>query len=140
MPGLRHILALMLTIPAICSAQTSIAPGLWQITVQSSSAAVAMPPIQANQCLTAADAADPSKLLGSVANPGASGCSYSNRTYTGNTFSFAMTCEGTLVIKASGSVSFTATSLSGAIDTSANISGQPVDMKNVISAQRVGEC
>ena len=140
MPGLRCILALMLAIPAICSAQTSIAPGLWKITLQSSSAAVAMPPIQVNQCLTTADAADPSKLLGSVANPGASGCSYSNRTYTGNTFSFAMTCEGTLAIKATGSVSFTATSLSGTIDTSANISGQPVDMKNVISAQRVGEC
>ena len=140
MPGLRQILALILAIPAICSAQTSIAPGLWQITVQTGSAAVAMPPIQVNQCLTAADAADPSKLLGSVANPGASGCSYSNRSYAGNMFSFAMTCEGTLAIKASGSVSFTATNLSGTINTSANINGQPVDMKNAISAQRVGDC
>lgn len=140
MPGLRQILALILAIPAICSAQTSIAPGLWQITVQTGSAAVAMPPIQVNQCLTAADAADPSKLLGSVANPGASGCSYSNRSYAGNMFSFTMTCEGTLAIKASGSVSFTATNLSGTINTSANINGQPVDMKNAISAQRVGDC
>ena len=140
MPGLRQILALMLAIPAICSAQTTIAPGLWQITVQTGSAAVAMPPIQVNQCLTAADAADPSKLLGSVANPGASGCSYSNRSYAGNMFSFAMTCEGTLAIKASGSVSFTASSLSGTINTSANINGQPVDMKNTISAQRTGDC
>ena len=140
MPGLRQILALMLAIPAICSAQTTIAPGLWQITVQTGSAAVAMPPIQVNQCLTAADAADPSKLLGSVANPGASGCSYSNRSYAGNMFSFAMTCEGTLAIKASGSVSFTASSLTGTINNSANINGQPVDMKNAISAQRTGDC
>ncbi len=140
MSGLRRILPLMLAIPAICSAQTSIAPGLWQITLQSSSAAVAMPPIQVNQCLTAADAADPSKLLGSVANPGASGCSYSNRIYAGNTFSFAMTCAGTLAIKATGSVSFSANSLSGTINTTANINGQPVDMMNAISAQRVGDC
>ena len=140
MPGLRQIQALLLAIPAICSAQTSIAPGLWQITLQTGSAAVAMPPIQVNQCLTAADAADPSKLLGSVANPGASGCSYSNRNYVGNMFSFAMTCEGTLAIKTSGSVSFTANSLSGTINTSANINGQPVDMKNAISAQRTGDC
>lgn len=140
MPGLRRVSALMLTIPAICSAQTAIAPGLWQITLQSSPAVVAMPPIQVNRCLTAADAADPSKLLGSVANPGASGCSYSNRSHAGNTFGFAMTCEGALAIKATGSVSFTANSLSGTINTSANINGQPVDMKNAISAQRVGEC
>jgi hypothetical protein len=51
-----------------------------------------------------------------------------------------MTCEGTLAIKATGSVSFTATSLSGTINTTANINGQPVDMKNVILAQRSGEC
>lgn len=140
MPGRRHLLALMLAIPAICSAQTGIAPGLWQITLQSSSAAVAMPPIQVNQCLTDADAADPAKLLGGVANPGASGCSYSNRSYAGNTFSFAMTCAGTLAIKATGSVSFSATSLSGTINTSASINGQPVDMMNAISAQRKGDC
>jgi hypothetical protein len=140
MPGLRHILTLMLAAPAICSAQATIAPGLWQITLQSSSAVVAMPPAQINQCLTAADASDPSQLLGSIASPGASACIYSNKSYAGNTFSFAMTCEGTFAIKATGSVSFTATSLSGTINTSANINGQPVAMKNAISARRVGEC
>ncbi len=51
-----------------------------------------------------------------------------------------MTCAGTLAIKATGSVSFTATSLSGTINTTASINGQPVDMKNAISAQRVGDC
>ncbi len=140
MHGLRHILILALAVPAVCPAQTTIAPGLWQIALQSSSAAVAMPPVQINQCLTAADASDPSQLLGSIASPGASACIYSNSSYAGNTFSFAMTCEGTFAIKAAGSVSFTATSLSGTIDTSATINGQRVDMKNAISAQRAGDC
>jgi hypothetical protein len=140
MPGLRRILILALAVPAVCQAQTTIAPGLWQITLQSGSAVVALPPVQISQCLTAADAADPSQLLGRVATPGASGCSYSNRNYAGDTFSFAMSCEGTFAIKATGSVSFTATSLSGTINTLANINGQPVDMKNAISAQRMGDC
>jgi hypothetical protein len=134
------ILTLLATIPAICSAQTTISPGLWQISLQLNTDAVAMLPVTMNQCLTAADAQDPSKLLGSISNPGASGCSYSNKSYTGNTFSFAMTCSGTLAIKAAGEVSFTATTMSGTINTNANINGQVVDMKNVVMAKRVGDC
>jgi hypothetical protein len=99
-----------------------------------------MLPVTLNQCLTAADAKDPSKLLGSIASPGASGCSYTNRNYSGNTFSFAMTCSGTLAIKAAGQVSFTATTMSGTINTNANINGQVVDMKNAVTATRVGDC
>jgi len=141
MPNLprSYILALLLTIPAFCSAQT-ISPGMWQISLQSSSDAVAMPAMQVSQCLTDADARDPSKLLGGMSNPGASGCIYTDKSYSGNTFSFAMECGGIFAIKATGNVSFTATTISGAIDTTANINGQPVAMKNVISAQRVGDC
>ena len=99
-----------------------------------------MQPVTVNQCLTAADAKDPSKLLGSIASPGASGCSYTNRSYSGNTFSFAMTCSGTLGINATGSVSFTGTTMSGTINTSANINGEPVEMRNVVMAKRLGDC
>lgn len=99
-----------------------------------------MPPVQLRQCLTAADATDPSRLLGSIANPGASGCNYPDASYAGNTFSFVMTCAGTFAIKATGSVSFTATTMSGALNTSANINGQSVSMKNLITATRLGDC
>ena len=99
-----------------------------------------MLPVTVNQCLTAADAKDPSKLLGSIASPGASGCSYTNRNYSGNTFSFAMACSGTFAIKAAGEVSFTPTTMSGTINTAANINGQVVDMKNEIKAERMGDC
>lgn len=105
----KSLVALLLTIPAICSAQTTISPGLWQIGVQLNTEAVAMPPVTANQCLTYADAKDPSKLLGGIANPGASSCAYTSRNYSGSTFSFSMTCGGTLGITATGNVSFTAT-------------------------------
>jgi hypothetical protein len=140
MTTLRYLLVLLATIPGLCLAQTSISPGLWQISVQLNTEAIAMLPVTANQCLTAADAKDPSKLLGSVANPGASGCTYTDKRYSGNTFSFAMTCGGTLAIKATGQVSFTPTTMSGTINTNANINGQSVDMKNEVKAERVGDC
>ena len=140
MTRLHNLLVLLAAIPAICSAQTTISPGLWQISVQLNTEALAMQPVTVNQCLTAADAKDPSKLLGSIASPGASGCSYTNRSYSGNTFSFAMTCSGTLGINATGSVSFTGTTMSGTINTSANINGEPVEMRNVVMAKRLGDC
>lgn len=99
-----------------------------------------MPPVTANQCLTEADAKDPSRVLGGVTNPGASSCTYTSRNYSGNTFSFAMTCGGTLGITATGNVSFTATTMSGTINTNASINGQSVEMKNVILAKRMGDC
>lgn len=136
MTKLRQSLALLLTIPGICSAQATISPGLWQISLQSKE----MASVQVDQCLTAADANDPSKLLGSIANPGASGCSYTDKRYSGNTFSFAMTCSGALAIKATGTVSFTAITMSGTISTNASINGQAVDMKNTVKAQRIGDC
>jgi hypothetical protein len=133
-------LPLLLTIPTLCFAQTTISPGLWQISVQLNTEALAMLPVTVNQCLTAADAKDPSKLLGSISNPGASGCSYTNRSYSGNTFSFSMTCSGSFGISATGNVSFTPTTMSGTINTSANINGEPVEMRNVVMAKRLGDC
>jgi hypothetical protein len=140
MSRLQYPLAVLLAVPAVCPAQSTISPGLWQISVQLNAEAVAMQPVTVNQCLTAADARDPSKVLGGIASPGASGCAYSQRSYSGNTFSFAMECAGSLGIRATGSVSFTASTMSGTINTIANINGEPVEMKNVVMAKRVGDC
>lgn len=141
MSRVRYILAIMLTVPGICLSQ-DLSPGLWQISLQAQSAAIpmAMAPLQVSQCLTGEDATDPSKLLDTIASPGASGCTYSDKSYSGNKFHFAMECTGTLAIRATGDVSFTSTTLSGTIDTSAAVTGQPVEMKNSVSAQRVGDC
>ncbi len=141
MSRLRYILTTILTLPGVCWCQ-NLSPGLWQISVQAQAAAIptAMAPLQVSQCLTAEDAKDPAKLLGAITSPGASGCTYSNKSYSGNKFHFAMECMGTFAIRATGDVSFTSTSLSGTIDTSANLSGQPVEMRNLVSAQRIGDC
>jgi hypothetical protein len=134
-------LTALLFLPAAALAQMPT-PGLWQIGAQTQ--AVGLPlvlaPMAIEHCLTPEDAKDPSKLLGRLSSPGATGCAYTNSAYTGSNFHFAMECGGALGIKATGDVAFTATSLSGAIDSTATINGQAVDMRSTISAQRLGDC
>lgn len=141
MSRVRFILWIILAIPGFCWSQI-LSPGLWQISVQPQSAAIptTMAPLQVSRCLTPEDAKDPSKLLGTITSPDVSGCTYSDKSYSGNTFHFTMECMGTFAIKATGDVSFTSSTLSGTIDTSATVSGQPLEMKNSVSAQRIGDC
>ncbi len=127
--------------PLVLAADVS--PGSWEITMETRVPAepgFAPPPFQITQCLTDADARDPSRVLGGVSNPGATGCNYSDKSYSGNTFSFAMQCAGSYEIKASGRVSFTADTMQGMIDSTASVGGKPVQTQNKISARRLGGC
>jgi len=120
-----------------------VSPGSWEITMETRVPAepgFAPPPFQITQCFTDADARDPSRVLGGVSNPGATGCNYSDKSYSGNTFTFSMQCAGTYEIKASGRVSFTADTMQGMIDSTASVGGKPVQTQNKISARRLGGC
>ena len=120
-----------------------ISPGSWQIMMETrvpAEPSFAPPAFQLTQCLTAEDARDPSRVLGGVSNPGASGCNYTDKSYSGNTFTFAMTCGGGYGIKASGRIAFTANSMDGTIQSTANVAGKPVETQNKISARRLGSC
>jgi len=134
-------LSALLVVPLAVSAQLP-KPGLWQIGAQTQAVGLplALSPMAIEHCLTADDARDPSRLLGRLSSPGATGCAYTNSAYSGSNFHFAMECEGILGIKASGDVAFTATSLNGAIASTATISGQAVDLRSTLSARRLGEC
>jgi len=120
-----------------------VSPGSREITMETRVPAepgFAPPPFQITQCLTDADARDPSRVLGGVSNPGATGCNYSDKGYSGNTFTFSMQCAGTYEIKASGRVSFTADTMQGMIDSTASVGGKPVQTQNKILARRLGGC
>ena len=134
---------LLMTLASPFALAADVSPGSWEITMETRVPAepgFAPPPFQITQCLTDADARDPSRMLGGVSNPGASGCSYSDKSYSGNTFSFSMQCAGTYEIKASGRVSFTADTMQGMIDSTANVGGKPVQTQNKIAARRIGGC
>jgi Protein of unknown function (DUF3617) len=120
-----------------------ISPGLWEITMEARVAAqpgFTPEPARMKQCLTAADARDPSALLGGIANPGASGCSYSDKSYSGNTFRFSMQCAGSYGITSHGEVTFSADTISGTITTIANVGGEKTELSNKITARRLGGC
>lgn len=120
-----------------------IPPGLWAITLETRTSAAPdfqPAPVTVNQCFTAADARDPSKILGGLSNPGASNCQYTEKNYSGNTFRFAMQCAGSYILQTRGEISFDAQNISGNITAKGNIGGTPTDFQNKISAKRVGNC
>src|SRR5260370_33440343 len=64
-----------------------VSPGLWEITMETRAASApgfAPAPFHLTQCLTAEDARDPGRLLGQIANPAATACTYTDRTYSAN--------------------------------------------------------
>jgi hypothetical protein len=118
-------------------------PGLWQFSLEMrvpAQAAFTPPPFQLSQCITAADAKDPGRLLGGMATPGATGCTYTDKSYSGDSFRFSMDCTGTYGVKAKGEVSYDADNISGTIDTVSTLAGSRVEMQNRITGRRVGGC
>ncbi len=137
------IVALQVAAFATPGLAADMSPGLWEITLESRVAAqpgFAPEPFRLTQCLTAADTRDPSKLLGGIANPGASGCTYTDKAYSGNTFRFSMQCTGSLAIQSQGEVSFTSDSMNGTITAIANVGGEKTELSNKVSARRLGGC
>jgi hypothetical protein len=130
---------------AFCSPvpAADMAPGLWEITLEGRVAAqpgFAPAPFRLTQCLTAADTMDPGVLLGGLANPGASGCTYTSKAYSGDTFRFSMQCAGSFAMQSQGEVSFGADAMSGSISAVTNIGGEKTEFSSRVSARRLGGC
>ena len=135
--------ALCLTAVMAPAHAADVSPGLWEITMETRVAAepgFAPAPYKTSQCLTMEDARDPGRLLGQIANPGASGCEYTDRGYSGSTFSFAMRCAGSFGIESRGSVSYTADSMEGTITATANAGGGVIETQSKVSGRRIGGC
>ena len=139
----RYVLPLSGLLAATCASAQDILPGLWEITLETrveGAEGIAPAPYMMNHCLSAADARDPSRVLGPLANPEASGCTYSDKRYAGSTFRFSMECSGVLNLKTQGEVSFSETRMSGSMTTSGSLMGQSTQIRSLISAQRLGGC
>ncbi len=120
-----------------------LSPGLWEITLETrvdASPEFAPQPVRLTQCLKETDTRDPGRLLGGLSNPGASDCAYSDERYTGDRFQFAMQCGGSLGLRTQGDVSFTSTTMSGFITSTAMVNGQAIQFRNRVSARRLGDC
>jgi len=130
----------MISVSAIAA---DLSPGLWEISLETRVAAspgFTPAPFQVSQCVTAEDARDPSKMMGSLANPGASGCTFIDKNYVGNTFRFTMQCAGTYALKTRGEIAFTATTMNGTMVAVGMVEGKKTEFTNQITARRSGNC
>lgn len=141
---MRRVITLaVLTIVSPSSFAADIQPGLWELVLEARVAVspdFTPAPYTMNQCLTAQDAQDPSRILGSAANPGASDCTYTEKNFAGSTFRFKIQCAGSLGIQARGEITYSATSMEGSIVSTANMTGQATELQSRITARRLGGC
>jgi Protein of unknown function (DUF3617) len=139
----RFAVLVFLAISASPVFAADIQAGMWALSLENRVQAAPdfMPQSYTlNQCLTDQDARDPSRVLGGMANPGASDCTYTDKSYSGNTFHFRMQCAGSLGLRANGEVTFTATTLEGSVVSTASVAGQDVEFRVGISGHRTGAC
>ncbi|HXU93764.1 MAG TPA: DUF3617 family protein [Gallionella sp.] len=139
--GTQVMAGVMLAMTASASFASDIQPGLWELVVENSGAATPdAEPITMDRCVTAEDARDPSKVLGGVSNPGATDCTYTERSFLGNTFRFRMMCAGAFGLQARGEIKYSALSMDGSIISMANIEGQALILESKVTARRLGDC
>jgi hypothetical protein len=141
--GIQIIAGMLLATTGTPALAADIQPGLWELVVESKVAAApdfSPAPATMKQCLAERDAQDPSTILGGVANPGATDCTYTEKSFSGNVFRFEMRCAGPLGIQARGEIAYSASSMDGRIVTVANMAGQPAELRSRITARRLGGC
>lgn len=137
------VAAAMLAAPVFAFAQ-DVSPGLWEITMETrvpADSGFQPPAYKMQQCITVQDAKDPGQLFSVMGNPGASNCRYQDRNYhAGNTFTFAMTCQGTYQLRSKGQVAFTKDTMDGTVSAIANVGDRDVETQNKVTGRRVGGC
>lgn len=142
MNRLRRVSLCILVLPTWAVAG-DVTPGLWELSLEASvDAAPGFAPgaMALNKCFSKADARDPAKFLAAVETSAAADCTFTDRTYVGDTFKFRMTCGGALHMQTSGEITFSATTLNGIVRTSATLDGNVVEFKSTLAGRRLGDC
>lgn len=144
----RVLLACAVSLASLAAhAAAEISPGLWELSLETrtdSAPGFQPPAFVIQQCIRAQDAANPGDILAKMSTQGASGCNYTNRSWSGNTFRFAMSCSGSYAINASGDVTVSdANNISGQFQATANVGGNqqgPTLFRNILKGRRVAGC
>jgi len=112
-----------------------VEPGSWELAVRSRLGPQAQPVAATQtQCITEADARDPSQVLGGAAGT----CEFSNRRDDGSTFTFDVACTGLLPMKGRGTVRYTAGTLDGDLDLTDDKGG--FALRTSVKGRRLGPC
>ena len=120
------------------SRAADLEPGNWEMSVTSQMEGMPQPigPITRTQCFREEDARNPSRVL----SPGSGSCEFSNRRESGGSYSFDVACTGQFPMRGTGTVTYSAQTMNGTLDLSAEISGKKVGSNTRISGRRLGPC
>ena len=125
--------ALVLLVIAF-SARADVEPGNWEISATTQLQGIKEPTsFVQTRCLTAEDARDPSRLLGSSAGLG---CEFSNRNDNGSVFTFNVSCGAQPAIRGSGSVRYSRNAMDGELEMKV----EDLVTHSRITGRRIGGC
>jgi hypothetical protein len=118
------------------SPRADLGEGRWEMEVTTTMSGMQPTTAKQTQCLSAADARDPSKLFGT---PGA-GCEFKNRRDNGSEYRFDISCGGAAKVEGSGAMRYSRDALEGEIVLRVNPGGQAMETRSTIKAKRLGAC
>ena len=135
----RLFVALVAALPAFAA---DIQPGQWEIAIETLAPAAQQQTL--SQCLTEADARDPTRVLMATGPAGGLGCGLADKRDSGTHMDFSVRCTGGLPLTGHGSVDYTSTTLQGEVTLEFQGQGSgalpPAGISSRMSARRVGEC
>lgn len=130
-------LFLLFLASAMAAQAGDVQEGLWDVALVMRVEGQDHGPFSRQQCISKADAQDPSKLFAEAAG----GCEYTNKRYFGNQFSFNVRCNAGIPLTGQGQVEFSAERFHGNMELVARIEGGPsVETASEISGRRLGPC
>jgi hypothetical protein len=111
--------------------------GLWEIGLVMRVEGKDYGPYTRQQCVTKADAQDPSRLFAETTGS----CEYTNKRYFGSQFSFNVRCNTDIPLSGTGQVEYGADWVKGNMALSAQVADGPsVETASEISGKRLGKC
>ena len=131
---------LTVTLNATAAAEPSnMQPGLWEITTETSMPGMPMklPPQTMQHCYTAADLA---QAQNAVPQGGDTSCKVMDYQLKGNTATWTIECSGETAMRGTGTMTMTATSYTGSMQSVMTYPGGTMQMTSNWRAKRIGPC
>jgi hypothetical protein len=119
-------------------AAADLDPGNWELSVTSQMPGMPQPigPITQTKCISAADARDPSRIVG----PSSGSCDFSNKQDDGSQMSFDISCGGQIPMHGSGVVRYGGQTFEADLNLTADSQGQKIVTSSKVTGRRLGGC
>ena len=130
---------LLLALAAVNAQAAQPRPGLWNMeaTVSADGSAKPIGPFYRQQCFSEKDIRSPEQLLTDI---GAQDCTYGDKKYVGDRFTFSISCQGALPMSGTGSILYGSDTIEAEAQIVADLQGLSVATTSHVHGKRVGDC